>query len=271
MLRYLAPPIGDFPDFLTPPEALQGVDAGIDAVLATPRHRLRRELAVLPGAPSWARPLADGELEALAGLGQALRSYYGAAVAPYWPRIQTLIDSERATRSRILLDQGSEGLLAVLGPTMRWKSPVLEVDYPVEHDIHLAGRGLILLPSAFCWQTPITLIDPSLPPVLVYPLSRRAGWWTAPVDSPKPRTLTNLLGSTRAACLRAIEDGCTTGELARRTGTTPPTASQHATILREAGLTATARQGNTVIHTLTPLGTALLHRNPDSYPVSPIG
>ncbi|MER5838786.1 winged helix-turn-helix domain-containing protein [Streptomyces prasinus] len=261
LLRHLAPPVGDFPDFLTPPQASLGVEAGIEAVLATPRRRLRRELEVLPSVPSWARPLADGEPLALAGLGQALRSYHRAAVAPYWPRMQALIDAERAVRAHALLDHGSEGLLVGLGPTMQWKPPVLEVDYHLEHDIHLAGRGLTLVPSAFCWRMPITLIDPALPPVLVYPLPRTPDWWTGPAGSPGPRALANLLGPTRAACLRAIEDGCTTGEVARRTGVAPPTASQHATALREAGLTASTRHGNTVLHTLTPLGTALLRAN----------
>ena len=35
-------------------------------------------------------------------------------------------------------------------------------------------------------------------------------------------------------------------------------ASQHAAVLREAGLVVTLRHGNAVLHTLTPLGAALL-------------
>ncbi|MGW5127967.1 ArsR/SmtB family transcription factor [Streptomyces sp. NPDC004069] len=261
LLRHLAPPVGDFPDFLTPPQASQGMEAGIDAILSTPRRRLRRELQVLPTAPSWSRPLADGSLETLAALGQALRTYHRSAIAPYWPRIQALVDAERAKRARSVLDRGGEGLLSCLGPTMRWRPPVLEVDYPVEHDIRLAGRGLVLVPSVFCWRLPVTLIDPSLPPVLVYPLSRGPGWWAAPGHT-RRRNLGNLLGPTRAACLHAIEDGCTTGELARRLGVAPPTASEHATVLREAGLSTSTRTGNAVLHTLTPLGAALLDANP---------
>ncbi|MFE1453485.1 ArsR/SmtB family transcription factor [Streptomyces olivaceoviridis] len=262
MLRHLAPPVGDFPDFLTPPQASQGMEAGIDAVRSTPRRRLRRELALLPSAPSWAKQLADGEPGILDGLVQALRAYHDAAIAPHYLRIQALIDAERASRARALLDHGTQGLLAGLGPTMRWSPPVLEVDYPTERDIHLAGRGLLLVPSAFCWYMPVTLIDPNLPPVLVYPIPRTPAWWTGPTHTPGTQTLAHLLGRTRAACLRLIEDGCTTGELARRTGTTPATASQHATALREAGLTTTTRHRNTVLHTLTTLGTALLKANP---------
>lgn len=264
LLRYVAPPRGpvprqcSFPDFLTPPQASQGLEEGIDAVLSTPRRRLRRELEPLPGRPSWARPLTDGDPETLTHLGRALRNYHQAVIAPYEPRIQTLIDSERAIRTQPMVDHGSEALLRNLGPSMRWNPPILEVDYPLEHEIHLAGRGLRLMPSAFCWRNPITLIDPDLPPVLVYPVHRTHHWWTNPVGSQGPRALANLLGFTRAACLQVIEDGCTTGELARRVGIAQPTASQHATTLREAGLITTIRLANTVIHTLTPLGAALL-------------
>jgi hypothetical protein len=264
LLRYLAPSRGDFPDFLTPPQPAQGVAAGIDAVLSTPRTRLRRELSALPDPPATARPLAEGDPDALTALGAALHDYHRAVIAPYWPRIHALVDAERAVRARPLLDHGTAELLAGLGPTMRWRPPVLEADYPIEHDIHLAGRGLVLVPSAFCWRTPITLIDPALAPVLVYPITHGSAWWAGPGNSRAPRTLASLLGPTRAACLRVIKDGCTTGELARRIDGTSPTASQHATVLREAGLIISTRQRNTVIHTLTPLGTNLLNANQDA-------
>ncbi|MGW0561714.1 hypothetical protein ACWDZ4_14150 [Streptomyces sp. NPDC003016] len=40
-----------------------------------------------------------------------------------------------------------------------WRPPVLEVDHPVGRDLQLEGRGLLLIPSYFCWRRPITLID----------------------------------------------------------------------------------------------------------------
>ncbi|WP_240958169.1 ArsR/SmtB family transcription factor [Streptomyces chilikensis] len=262
LLRRLVPPVGDFPDFLTPLQAHQGIEAGIDAVLSVSRRRLHRELTDLPGLPSWIRPLANGDSQGLARLGRALRDYHRHAIAPYESRMRTLVDAERAVRARALLDHGSQGLLADLGPSMRWKPPILEVTYPLQRDLYLSGRGLLLIPSAFCWQVPVTLINSELPPVLVYPLPRTPGWWAGPTGNDHPRALARLLGPTRAACLRVIEDGCTNGELARRTGTAPATASQHASILREADLITTTRHHNTVLHTLTPLGAALLHATP---------
>lgn len=66
------------------------------------------------------------------------------------------------------------------------------------------------------------------------------------------------MGQTRSAILHGIGVGCTTSELARRVDVSLASASQHATVLRDAGLLSTLRQGNAVLHTLTPLGAALL-------------
>ncbi|MBY8880878.1 helix-turn-helix domain-containing protein [Actinacidiphila acidipaludis] len=261
LLRALAPPRGDFPDFLTPAQGAAGLEEGIDAVLSAPRRRLRAELRCLPQLPGWAGPLAEGDREVLHALGQTLRDCYAVLVAPYAERVAAHIDSDRATRARDFLADGGEGLLAGLGPTMRWRAPVLDVDYPVRRDLHLAGRGLLLVPSVFCWRMPVTLIDPELPPVLVYPVTREAGWWAAQHGG-RAASLEALIGRRRAACLRHLDEGCTTSELARRIGSGAAAASQHAAVLREAGLIASARRRNSVLHTLTPLGRALLAQNP---------
>ncbi|MEE4546146.1 transcriptional regulator [Streptomyces sp. V4-01] len=261
LLRALAPPRGDFPDFLTPELGLGGLEQGIDAALSVPRSRLRSELRCLPGLPGWAHPLAGGDREVLDALGRTLRDCYAALVSPYEERVAAHVDADRSSRARDFLAGGSEGLLAGLGPAMRWQPPVLDVDYPVRRDLHLNGRGLLLVPSVFCWRTPVTLIDPDLPPVLVYPVTRGADWW-APPRGGQAASLEALLGRRRAACLRHLDEGCTTGELARRIGSGAAAASQHAAVLREAGLLATVRRRNSVLHTLTPLGRALLAQNP---------
>jgi DNA-binding transcriptional ArsR family regulator len=77
-----------------------------------------------------------------------------------------------------------------------------------------------------------------------------------------PGHLAALLGPTRARALDTIAAGCTTTELARQLGITPATASEHTAILRNTGLILTRRHRNTALHTLTPLGHALLTTNP---------
>ena len=63
----------------------------------------------------------------------------------------------------------------------------------------------------------------------------------------------------RAAALAAIGDGCSTTDLARRVGISAAAASQHATILRNAGLITSNRERNMVLHSLTPLGVSVLN------------
>lgn len=72
------------------------------------------------------------------------------------------------------------------------------------------------------------------------------------------RDLSALLGATRAAVLEAIADGGSTTDLAQRLGISPSSASEHAAVLRGAGLVVSARSRNQVRHRLTPLGAALL-------------
>ncbi|GAA2922697.1 hypothetical protein GCM10020221_18540 [Streptomyces thioluteus] len=148
---------------------------------------------------------------------------------------------------------------------MRWRAPVLEADYPVDRDLYLNGRGLLLVPSFFCRGNPVALQNPDLAPVLVYP-ARHASESAPPVAA-APRSLGKLVGHTRSAVLGSIGGGCTTSELARRVGVSAASASQHAGVLREAGLVLTLRHGSAVLHTLTPLGAALL-RGGHEVPVS---
>ncbi|MFI0728084.1 ArsR/SmtB family transcription factor [Streptomyces sp. NPDC021225] len=276
LLAPLIPSRGYFPDFLTPAEGGIGYGDGMEALRATPQARLHTEISRLPAArlPGWIRDLGQGEPRSLDRLTTALASYHRAAIAPYWPRLQARIEADRAVRGRALLDGGADGLLASLPPTMRWRPPVLEVDYPVDRDLELGGRGLLLQPSFFCRRTPVTLYDPHLRPVLVYPVEHTPGAVppsppARPVAAPRPapvpgtgpgaaQSLSKLVGQTRSAVLQGVGGGCTTSELARRVGVSIASASQHASVLRDAGLLLTLRQGSAVLHTLTPLGAALL-------------
>jgi DNA-binding transcriptional ArsR family regulator len=259
-LMPLSPPQSDFPDFLTPAEGLLGLDAGLDAVLATTRHQLRRELGPLRGSPNardWPRTLAAGGVTDLRRLERVLRAYHGHAIAPYWSEVRRHVEAEHTRRQRDVAAGGVERMLAGLAPTMRWRPPVLEVRHPTTRDLHLNGRGLTLIPSYFCW-TAIPLADPALPPVLVYAVEHRASPAPAALPAAARTGLGTLLGSTRAAILELVEGGCTVSELATRTGVSVASASRHAQILREAGLVTSHRHSNTVTHLLTPLGSALL-------------
>ncbi|MGV9316584.1 ArsR/SmtB family transcription factor [Streptomyces sp. NPDC003691] len=250
-----------FPDFLTPPEASEGLRAGLEAILATPRTRALAELGRVAGTHSdqaRLRRLADAE--GRAALVDALHVYHSEAIAPYTEHIASRLGGERALRTRTMLDGGIDGLLAGLAPAMRWRPPVLELLHHTRSgDIHLDGRGLTLIPSYFCWHNPVTIADPHLPQVLVYPLLHPPAL-TPPSAEPRP-ALGKLIGRSRAGILAACASGATSTELVQATGLSAGSVSLHTRALREAGIIDSHRHAVTVLHTLTPLGAALLRRN----------
>ncbi|HEY8479003.1 MAG TPA: ArsR family transcriptional regulator [Spirillospora sp.] len=269
LLFPLTPDASYFPDFLTPPEGLLGLDAGIGAVLDTPAARLRHEIGRLRfpgGRPAAVRDLAAGRRSVLGGLGAALRAYHDTAVAPYWPGIRERADADLAARG---LERRLGGIGEVLGgfwPMMRWSPPVLELDHPVDRDLYLRGRGLVLVPSGFCWRRPVPIADPGLPPVIVYPMRLAAGPAGIRTDGEegarrtRGASLSRLLGDTRAQVLRCSAGGRTTTELARIIGVSAAAVSGHAAVLREAGLITSRRSANSVVHVPTGLGAALLRQ-----------
>jgi DNA-binding transcriptional ArsR family regulator len=264
LLLQLVPQTGYFPDFLTPFEAAKGFPAAIEAILSTPVTRLRSDLEILAKSqplPSWVGRLARGEVEMLQRLAHALRVYQSEAIEPYLTQIRASVHIDRSRRTRSLADGGYQQLLADMHPTVRWIDSVIETEYPGDKVCHLSGRGLLLVSSFFCWSRPISLRDTTLPPVLVCPVDGDARLMALSLSTRHrsgSRPLAALLGRTRAAVLETIGDGCTTGEIARRLDVSLATASEHTSVLRQAGLVASVRDGKSTLHVLTPVATALL-------------
>ncbi|NJP42815.1 ArsR/SmtB family transcription factor [Actinacidiphila epipremni] len=264
----LAPsdPAHPVPRFLRPHVGLETLEDELERLMGTPPGELRADLEYVGRhrpLPGWARDLAAGDPATAARLASAVRDYHRVAVAPYWRGLTALLAADRAARTKQLGDGGIERVLDGLGPRFRWRPPVLEVRTTArsEYDYHLGGRGLVLAPGAFSGYVPCdpdeeqpTLYyevppDSAGAPLIATPNGAAAG----PYDG-----LAALLGHSRAAVLEVIADGVTTGQLARRVGLSPASASEHASVLRRAGLVATRRAGRSSHHSLTALGTDLL-------------
>ncbi len=264
-------------DMLTLVGESPSIDDGLDRLLGVGDDHMRRELEELwarSSAPSsvrlWMHDLVRGDLQARRQLVSHLRAYYGGALGPYWDRVRSHLEVDRAIRGRIMADGGVDGLLATLHPNIRWRPPVLEVVRPaapgsrldVDRDAHLEGRSLILVPSVFCPHPMLcySTADETLPELLVYPALREIddalGLWGN--GSSGRLALQALLGRTRALALEATIDPCTTGELARRIGVSAATASHHASVLRQSRLINTRRNGSAVLHSITARGAMLL-------------
>lgn len=263
MVRTLVPPFGYIPDFLTPSVSEGGLPARLEQVRATPRRRLQHELGVLAGSrplPPWTTALGRPGDRSMAALVKALEVTFRALLEPRWRQVRRAVDDEVDLRSRVLLDGGVRALLASLRPLVQWNPPVLEVDFPVPQDLHLQGRGLLLIPSYFCWGRPTALADPALGPVLVYPVTTR------PFDQAAVNGdgLERLLGRTRTFVLTEVARGRTptTSEVAEAVGIALPSASYQLAVLRDGGLVASRREGQFVRHSVTPMGHRLLDTAP---------
>lgn len=251
----LVPPRGGFPDFLTPADRPAEIESGCEAVACTPRGRLLADLknTFTTTAPQWVRQLAAGDREPLHAVTGALRTTYDLLVSPQWHHVRDTVAADSAARIGTLAKDGMGALLQGIPGVQRWDGEVLDIAYPSSRTVQLAGRGLTLVPSYFCAVSPVTLIDPELPPVLIYPAQETAARIGA--DSPG---LVALLGRTRAESLGALRVPRTTSKLASCIGTSIGTASKHAAVLREAGLVTSVRHGNAILHHVTRLGAALL-------------
>jgi len=254
---------GYFADFLTPMTTVPTLATSLEALRTTPRKRLGRDLSVIAARqktrpmPSWTRSLADGDVSTLNHLAQVAERYFDACLSAHWQHIRARIDHERFRLARLLAEFGCERVLQDLHPTARWRPGVLEFAYPLEHELHLDGRGLVLMPSFFCWGAPTSLRDGDLQPVLVYPIQHDIGW-----TGQRSRSVAALLGRTRATVLETVAgNACTTSELARQAAMPLATVSQQAGVLREAGLIVSRRTGQAVVHSVTPLGLAVLAGN----------
>ncbi|MFF2009455.1 ArsR/SmtB family transcription factor [Streptomyces sp. NPDC058195] len=224
------------------------------------------------GGSAWGDPAHDrADRQELVDF---LGAFHHHAVAPYWPLIRSRLHAEQTSHARVLAEGGGEAMLAGLPPGFRWRSPVLEIGRgPVTGDVKLQGRGLTLVPSAFCQTRPITYssaTDDQAPILLFIPLIRTASDAAGMLGtsaSGSLKALENLLGRTRARTLDSVGQGpCTTSQLASRICASLATASEQATILRQAGLITTTRHGSAVHHTLTRLGTNLLNGTPEDSP-----
>ena len=259
MLMALMPVAPYIPDFLTPSIG-SDLETGIDQVLSTPRRRIAAELSLLATrrhAPGWLSSLANAEHDALAALGTALRTFHREVLAPVESAATAQVAATLARLTAALHEGGALALLESLRPAANWTRPVLQVQYPVDQDLYLNGRGLALVPSFFCDDRPVTLANATLPPVLIFPIVKDPAWQA----NHGPRELAGVIGTTRANILVTLADGgyASTGTVAESVHVSLATASQQLTLLRAAGLLVSCRDGKRVLHTLTRVGADLVH------------
>ncbi|MGW5275216.1 winged helix-turn-helix domain-containing protein [Streptomyces sp. NPDC004044] len=268
MVLTLMPAVGYSPGFLSPTK-VGAVEELLEQVRSTPRERVRASLLETahhhPSLPEWTRHLAD-DASLFAELCTGLSHLHACLLAPHLAQFTEHLAVDRTLRLQQLLTGGVEQLLTQANPQwMRWNPPVLEVRMAngADRDLYLEGEGFLFIPSMFCTRA---IVTDGRPVSVSYPAcqDQRPRELTTPASVPSQACspgVSTLLGRTRTTVLTTIAEhqGCSTKELAARAGIAPASASEHASILREAGLIYSLRHRNSVLHSLTPLGLALLN------------
>ena len=273
-------------DFCDPaPGAAISFDDQLENLLSTPRSVWAEEVDCLASGgylPRSLLGLREAKAPDIKNLGEGLGRFYDAAIRPHYDGIVASTYQAQQAHAQRLMEEGVDGLLASLHPSITWNRPILEIDLQngcghshqclwqklrasygdLTPPMYLRGRGLRLRPSAFARHVTMTFPADDLE----LDGDDREFVVTFPIDSGFSNSifyesthLNELLGPTRAAALRAI--GCrpiTTTELARVIHISVGSASEHAKVLRNSALVETTRDGKHAYHRATMLGTMLM-------------
>lgn len=258
---------GYVPDFLTPPPLtpLPTFEAEMARLSETPPETVKEEVGRLAedaGLDPDRRRVVERFLSdpegSLGRLVEALGAYHELAITPHWPRMRALLEGDVLRRAQALAFGGPEALFADLHRSVRYRDGLVEIDKEcVRAEVRPSGRGVLLVPSIFAWPNLLAVIEPPWQPTLLYPPRGTAKLWIPGPEEPAD-ALGEALGRGRASVLKGLLVPRTTTEIARQTGSSPGTVSEHLTRLRKAGLAEPHRLGRSVFYRLSYEGEALL-------------
>lgn len=246
-------PMRVIPGFLCPPPTapLPELADELATVRATPAEQIEREIAVIPEitiVPD-AGELAD-----------VIEEYWDRVLAPFWPRVRTLLEADVQYRARRLTTGGASALFDDLNPAVTWRDERLFIEHrQVSARRGLRGKGLLLVPSAFAWPRVFSITTPGWQPTLRYPPRGIGDLWTERATSPSA-ALVGVFGAGRARLLAELDNPASTTALAARTGLTAGGVSQHLTALKAAGLVSAHRVGRFVYYARTEIAEQLFRR-----------
>ncbi|MEV4221960.1 DUF5937 family protein [Nonomuraea sp. NPDC049725] len=247
------------PDYLTPrPYApLTRIDDELAAIARVPLERMLDDLRALhPG--ELPEPLRGDPAAVRERITTALRAYWHACFAPWWPRMRTVLQADIIHRAQVISAHGLAAMFAGLSERVSLDGGVVRVRLTTSAGYRRStgGEGLTLVPTLF-GRGVTAPISPEEPPLIMYG-TRGAGtlWQTETHRS--PAALTGLLGATRAGLLTTLATPASSTELAGRLGVTTSAVNQHLRALRDAGLLTSARHGRSVLYLRSELGDALV-------------
>ncbi|MEY9969276.1 DNA-binding transcriptional ArsR family regulator [Streptacidiphilus sp. MAP12-16] len=239
-------PHGYAPDFLRP-EPLTfhtSLDTALHQVATASTDRIRYELTQALGGHSWdntpaGRPprllleaMQQGEDHLAQRIADQMQQFWQLVFAPHWPRLQTRLEEDIASKSTAIARDGVTHAINQLSSNLTWRDAGLDLHIDA-HQLKIDADALILVPcifstrASFCAGEPEGTPDPRTP-LICYPA-------LTPTHTPPPLT-DELIGNTRARLLAELTQPRTTTDLAQRLHLSRATVSYHLQILHRAGL-----------------------------------
>ncbi|MBS1908067.1 MAG: helix-turn-helix transcriptional regulator [Actinobacteria bacterium] len=255
---------GYLPDFLTatarwdltPEEELAALRA---APMAGMRVDLGKMVVRSSGRRQEAlRRMQEYPLRARSVIADAWAEVWESAMAPVWPQLERILRADVAVRSRTVATEGLATMASGIHPWVSWGDGSVRVRLRRHsEDVDCRGSGLVLVPSVMSSWSCMVITEPPAQPTLFYPAQGvTAGWAQDTAD--QVRALEVLVGPARAGILLAAHVPRTTSRVAEEAGIAASTASHHLTVLRDAGLIVSTRDGARMMHLRSPLGEALV-------------
>ncbi|MBC9719714.1 winged helix-turn-helix transcriptional regulator [Streptomyces sp. TRM66268-LWL] len=251
------------PDFVAPPP--RGLNQtwadDLAMIRATPPAAARQEILTYATGPSARDPRVRAVLDsadAVSRIAEAMDRAWQELLAADWPQLRAICERDVVHRVGVIGEHGWVAAIESLHPSIAWQAGGIEIGhFPQVGTVHLAGDGLLLIPSVFVSNIAAHLEDP-WPRTLIYRARGTAALWGEQESAPRPDALTALVGRARARLLLALDAPASTSHLARSLAMAPGAVGDHLAILREAGLLVRARSGRSVLYRRTPLGEALV-------------
>jgi DNA-binding transcriptional ArsR family regulator len=234
----------------------------LDRLARMPADRMGRDIEDAwqgEALPMRARRLAAAGSAGPGLLANALAVYWTVAIEPYWRNMRAVLDDDVAFRVAALTRSGLREVLADLHPQICIRDEEIRIDKRHTWQQDLSGAGLLLVPSVFTW--PNVIFEPGCegPASLTYAVRGVGKIWGPPqTQAANDDALGALLGRSRAAILTCLELPHSTTELALKLGQSPPSVSQHLSVLRRSDLVTSWRSGRSVLYRRTALASSLV-------------
>jgi len=258
----LLPRKGYIADFLTPPPVspLMSFEDELELIRGTSPEQVRNDVEILirnDNPRESLRPFLDDPRGSVQRLADALAGFWAVALEADWPRVRSLLEADIQYRSRHLAEGGIDLLFSNLHGEVKWRGNVLTVQCTCAvPDLDLAGRGLVLVPTAFAPHKTSAMTEEPWQPTLIYPARGVALLWEEAAMAPE--ALARVLGRSRAALLSDLDAPRTTTDLARRLDMTPGGVSQHLSALKDSGFVTARRSGRAVLYCRSELADQLV-------------